>query len=587
MSSPLKPSNSQNITVGRAIEAILPELLNRNMKLGKRLKTKMQVSSLLNNIELRNQYYLKELVSSSERRVQDLKSGLELPKAIKSSSDKLSILNLKILNDFFMKKSNVIFNTKQSLKRSTEEETNMIIKRSINVLRDCISPTYKIPETPKIEKQKNNFLSQDELSNAEKIIKNKIFFEEKLLKEKIQNYLEKVKKIKLSTMKKNNDPYDYKIQKLNKDKNRDFYVYAKNLYLDDNNIKMIHYKKVQPPPIRDRPCPSLENIKEKIFPNIKTGKINNENYININNSNGVKFINGMKLYRKLSKKEKGEENKNKNNSMDIAVNNNRDSFNTLKRIIIRNRSLINKSVNKYNKLSSLIDINLPKLSDYETILDIENKKTEEEKHKTNIIENEKTKEKKSTEIPKNFSNLEIIKEFKKLKEEIKYLKEKKIDIDENYLKHQEDLANIVYVFEKKPIVNKINNLIEDEGFINRKIFSENPKMRTPSSHSVSVLKRKFKINSGISHKYNRINRNHSNYTRDRTSASTLKNSASYIITSSKSDNKYSEIFNNYLKRDNSNKNFDANSLFSFPKEKSYKNTKNNNNSSNITSLSDY
>ena len=142
----------------------------------------MQVSSLLNNIELRNQYYLKELVSSSERTVQDLKSGLELPKAIKSSSDKLSILNLKILNDFFMKKSNVIFNTKQSLKRSTEEETNMIIKRSINVLRDCISPTYKIPETPKIEKQKNNFLSQDELSNAEKIIKNKIFFEEKLLK---------------------------------------------------------------------------------------------------------------------------------------------------------------------------------------------------------------------------------------------------------------------------------------------------------------------------------------------------------------------------------------------------------------------
>ena len=587
MSSSTVSSNSkiinQSSTLSKAIKALLPELMNRNTKLGKRLKSKLKVSSLLNNIELRNQYYLKELVSSSEKTVQDLKSGLDLPKAMKSSSDRLAPLNSKILNDCFMKKNNVIFNTKKALNRSTEEETNLIIKRSLSILRDCLNPTYKVLETQKSEEKKKNFLSQAELSNAEMIIKNKIFNEEKLLKEKIKNYLEKVKNIKLSNIKNNSDPYDYKIQKLNKDKNRDFYFYAKHLYFDDNNIKMIHYKKVEPPPVRDRPCPNLESIKEKMFPNIKNGEINSENYININNSNGVKIIKSMKLFGKFGKKkknEKKEENKNQINRSDIMINNNKDSFNILKKIIIRNRSLVNKSASEYNKLSLLIDINLPKLSDYEKIIDIENKKIEEEKNKT--IESEKNKEKKKNEMYNKFSNLELIKELRMLKGEINFLKEKKLDIDENYLKHQEELANAVYVFDKKPVVNKMNNVMEDDGLINRKIIAENPKMRLPSSLSVSILKRKFNINSGISHKYNRSNTNYSNYSmgKDRTSASTIKNSASYIITSSKSNDKYNEIFNKYLKKEIRNKSsitkrFDEN-----------KNSKNYNNSSNITSLSD-
>ena len=587
MSNSTVSSNSkiinQSSTLSKAIKALLPELMNRNTKLGKRLKSKLKVSSLLNNIELRNQYYLKELVSSSEKTVQDLKSGLDLPKAMKSSSDRLVPLNSKILNDCFMKKNNVIFNTKKALNRSTEEETNLIIKRSLSILRDCLNPTYKVLETQKTEEKKKNFLSQAELSNAEMIIKNKIFNEEKLLKEKIKNYLEKVKNIKMSNIKNNSDPYDYKIQKLNKDKNRDFYFYAKHLYFDDNNIKMIHYKKVEPPPVRDKPCPNLESIKEKMFPNIKNGEINSKNYININNSNGIKIIKSMKLFGKFGKKkknEKKEENKNQINRSDIMINNNKDSFNILKKIIIRNRSLVNKSASEYNKLSHLIDINLPKLSDYEKIIDIENKKIEEEKNKT--IESEKNKEKNKNEMYNKFSNLELIKELRTLKGEINFLKEKKLDIDENYLKHQEELANVVYVFDKKPVVNKMNNVKEDDGLINRKIIAENPKMRLPSSHSVSILKRKFKINSGISHKYNRSNRNYSNYSmgKDRTSASTIKNSASYIITSSKSNDKYNEIFNKYLKKEIRNKSsitkrFDEN-----------KNTKNYNNSSNITSLSD-
>ena len=68
-------------------------------------------------------------------------------------------------------------------------------------------------------------MTESELSKAKTIINNKISVEEKILGDKIKNYLEKVKTIKLSNIK-NNDIYDYKIQKMNKDKNRDFYYYA-------------------------------------------------------------------------------------------------------------------------------------------------------------------------------------------------------------------------------------------------------------------------------------------------------------------------------------------------------------------------
>ena len=253
-------NNKANPKIGDIIEKVLPKLLERNNKLGIRLKSKLKVSSLLNNIELRNQNYLKELVSSSERSVQDLKSGLELSKAMKLSSSELSLLNSKILNDCFMKKNNIIYNAKKNLDNNTEEETNMVIKQSINVIRDCINPTYKIIELPKtIEKKK--FLSESELSKAKKIINNKISVEEKIIEDKIKNYLERVKEIKLSNIK-NNDIFDYKMQRINKEKNRDFYYYAKHFYLNDNDIKMIHYKKLPPQPIRDKSCPNLKNIKE-------------------------------------------------------------------------------------------------------------------------------------------------------------------------------------------------------------------------------------------------------------------------------------------------------------------------------------
>ena len=363
--------------------------------------------------------------------------------------------------------------------------------------------------------------------------------------------------------------------------------------LNDNDIKMIHYKKLPPQPIRDKSYPNLENIKENLFPNIRTGQINSENYVNINNSNGVKIINGMTFYRKYGMKSKMDiDDKNESNNSDIVINNQKDSFNILKKIIIRNRTLISKSNNKYNKLSSLLDLNLPKISDYQTMINREKKKEEEEeKNKTiqikeNIIKNKTRRNK--VEIPIIFSNSELMKEFRAIKDEIKILKEKKIDLDENYKKHQEALSDIVNIFEKRNEKKK-ENIINEEGLINKRRFRKNPRMRMPSSHSVSILKRKSLFDFWINNKHSKIyNRNYSNYIRDRTRASSINYSASSIINTSRSDNKYKELYKYIIKKEKNllTNSLENNLIFSLPREKSYNNSKNNINSSNITSMSD-
>ena len=87
--------------LNQALKECLPELMSRNIKKGQRLKSKIDVSFLLNNIELRNQSYLKKLVASSEKNLQIIKSGLELNKAMELSEEKLTPLNYQILDDFF------------------------------------------------------------------------------------------------------------------------------------------------------------------------------------------------------------------------------------------------------------------------------------------------------------------------------------------------------------------------------------------------------------------------------------------------------------------------------------------------------
>ena len=54
--------------INSKVGTILPELINRNLKLAERLKDKLKVSSFFNNIEKRNKQYLTNFIFSSNKR---------------------------------------------------------------------------------------------------------------------------------------------------------------------------------------------------------------------------------------------------------------------------------------------------------------------------------------------------------------------------------------------------------------------------------------------------------------------------------------------------------------------------------------
>lgn len=610
----INENKAQKPSIGQLIQEVLPELIIRNTKLGTRLKSKLKVCSLLNNIELRNQRYLKELVSSSEGNLQNLKSGLQLSKSMKLSSNYLSSLNSKIMNDCFMKKSDIINNIKKTLnKNNAEEETNMIIKQSLNQLKSHLNPSYITLENPTEEDHntKKKFFSENELKYAKDYINDKISMEEKLLKNKINGYLDKVKVIKTSNIK-DISIYDSKTQKKNREINRDFYLYAKNIVLNNNNIKMINYKKLKPIPIKDKSCPNLQSIKHKLFPHIREGKIKNDNYVNINNCNSIKIINGLKLYKKIGMESKSiiqDNNNMKNNSnytcndCEINSNDKKNSFNTLKKLINRNRSLLDGSNRKYEKLSTLIDIQLPKISEYETIIQKKHNQIKEKKKESINKKDEKDikeaqneikniKDKKDIIISKH-SHYELLNELRSLKNQLQELKNKKLDVDENYLRNNKEFINYLFNFKEKPYLNNNKYIGNKEQNIIKKIFNENPMIRLPSSHSVSILKRRFSINSGLKNKIKKLNRNYSNYTRDKTCPTTLKssikNSSASVFDTSKSEKEYKHIFNkiNVEQKKVIKNRIVISPLVPISHEKSIPFSKNNYNSSNITSLSDF
>ena len=566
MKFPENKSEQKLSPLNQALKECLPELMSRNIKKGERLKSKLDVNFFLNNVELRNQSYLKKLVSSSENNRQSIKIGIELKKAMEITEEKLSPINYQILHDYFLRKDNVIKGAKRQLTKHTEEESNMIIKNDLYKIKHILFPTIKIKKEPEKEPPKNNIMTQEELSEAKEVINQKLNNEYKNIDSKLQNYLDRVKKIKLITPKKDNT-YDPKWIKLNRDKNRNFYFYADNFLLDNDNIKMVHYKKLLPNPIRDKSCPNLKDLKEKIFPEITTGTANKDDVLNIKNCNSVKIVNYMQLRKKYKiKKLSGENNKNITTDIkDIKINENKkDSYNTLNRIIRRNKSLANISNRRYKKISSLMDIELPKLSDYDLLInkkkEILNKKPEE--NKSNKI-NDYVNKKITNKMIRFYSQWKLMPEITELKKDIEQLKTKKLDIEENYQKHLEELNPELYDIpdlpkrkkERKPL-NLLNNEpifnIKDNNTINIDI----PAIRMPSSYSVQILKRKRRINSDINILSDKkTNREFTNFSRDRvTNASTIIPSIRNSAMSSINNNNNGRKFNAILKMIKKDKN---------------------------------
>ena len=200
-SSNRKIEQTKFTQLNKALKEYLPELLIRNKKLGQRLKSKIEVNFLLNNIELRNQSYLKKLISSSENTLQNIKSGVDLNTSTKLTQKKLSPLNFQILDDFFLRKNNVIINTKKNLLKNTEEESNAIIKDNLHIIKHYLNPTNVILEKTILELPTKKYLSKPELIEAEKVINSKIKQDEISINSRLKYYLDRVKTIKLASPK--------------------------------------------------------------------------------------------------------------------------------------------------------------------------------------------------------------------------------------------------------------------------------------------------------------------------------------------------------------------------------------------------
>ena len=77
------------VILNSKINEILPELMDRNLKLADRLKDKLKVSLFFNGIEQRNKQYLQNFIFSSKQRTKDLRTGVKMDKALNHSSEML------------------------------------------------------------------------------------------------------------------------------------------------------------------------------------------------------------------------------------------------------------------------------------------------------------------------------------------------------------------------------------------------------------------------------------------------------------------------------------------------------------------
>ena len=99
------------------------------------------------------------------------------------------------------------------------------------------------------------------------------------------------------------------------------------------------------------------------------------------------------------------------------------------------------SRNRYQKLGSLIDIELPKLSDYDLMINKRKSlkyQTINKKIDTNIND-------KIEKLNRIYHKWKLAPEINALKEEIKNIQTHKFDIEENYLRHKEEIENKTYM----------------------------------------------------------------------------------------------------------------------------------------------
>ena len=484
-------NNSKNKTnlINDKISIILPELMARNSKLGDRLKNKLKVSNFLNNTENRNKKYLKSFVYYSDKRVKDLKTGLELLKAIKQGSKNLSPLCSQISNDIIIKNSDFLIEEKKLLNENTEQETHLKINDLIHNLKNTVK-NYNIHHE-KPPKKPIKSLSEIELHNLKYYFNNKIKREKNMLNKKIQGYLDKL----------NNNTSE--------EGRKDFKSYIENLNISDN-LNLLGYTKPKPLKIKDKESTNMVRIKKQIFPYINSfNKINKKKYINLNNISKHNINLNLNISSDI--------NNLSFNEFGRSEIKQKDTLKVLNNLAVQHRNLQLKISKSVGRVNSLLDINLPTPKAYEQIIKETKKNSSINTNENNNINNNQEK-----------GNLNDINNILKTSEHHSLSKNKLQKII-NIFKKEIDMLNIDnFNFDKK----KEENIKEKYHLINpikqhlKRITKYN--QNNSDLNNINENNKLISESSLIKNKINKINKNSINNKREKSNLfKTLKNNQSF------------------------------------------------------------
>ena len=377
------------------VGAILPELLDRNLKLAERLKDKLKVSSFFNNIEKRNKEYLNNFIFSSNQRTKELKTGIQMDQVLNKNSKIMSILCDKMNEDILIQNLEQLKKEKKLICEKTEEETNSKIDELLFNLKSII-------KKPKLFKKdfntsNNNSVHKREINELKNYIGNKIKSEEKETNDKISNYLKKLNYI-FKTYEYNEKTDENEKDTENEENKQNYYKRKKainkiseNFYIK-NNLRLINYTKPKPYQLKDKESANLRRIKKFLYPAlIKKLNIKKQNNENLNKSDSA-----LPTQTIISNKTESliQNDLNRNTSMSCLRNDlspkikevdevkdeleniktkQKDSLEVLSALSTQSKFLSKRFEKKIKKINSLIDMHLPNLKNYELLLNYSKK----------------------------------------------------------------------------------------------------------------------------------------------------------------------------------------------------------------------
>ena len=378
------------VILNNKVSEILPELMDRNLKLADRLQNKLKVSSFFNSIEQRNKNYLQNFIFSSDKRIKDLKTGVQFDEAIKQSSKMMSVLINQMDDDIFIKNMEKLIKEKKLVLENTEQETHIKIDELLNNLRNAIKKPKVVKQ--EVESKIEKSYSAKDINDVKEYIGEKIKVEEKKTNDKITSYLKKLNYIfkncecysKSSDLEKNMEDEEFKKTYFRRKKAIN--KLSDNFYLK-KNIRLINYSKPKPFQIQDKEAANLNRIKNCLYPSLLDKLImDKKDKDNLNNSDS-----SLQTQTIISSQNESmiQNDLNKNSSVsylnsNLSPNNNdsnrfeedfqkiktsgKDTLEIINRLVSQGKILPERFDKKFEKMNSLIDYNLPYPKNYELLL---------------------------------------------------------------------------------------------------------------------------------------------------------------------------------------------------------------------------